>query len=187
MPTKKIQETAKQKMDKTKDVLRNDLMAIRAGRANPQLLDRITVDYYGSQTPLKAVANISAPEPRVLQINPFEPRLVKDICKAILASDLGLNPSNDGKVIRLLLPELTEERRKELTKVVRKTAEDAKVATRSIRRDAIEHIKKLKKDSVITEDEQKKGEEEVQKITDAAIKEIDKLTADKENEIMDVR
>ena len=187
MPTKKIQETAKQKMDKTKDVLRNDLMAIRAGRANPQLLDRITVDYYGSQTPLKAVANICAPEPRVLQINPFAPRLVKDICKAILASDLGLNPSNDGKVIRLMLPELTAERRKELTKLVRKTAEESKVAVRSIRRDAVDQVKKMKKNSEITEDDQKKAEEAIQKLTDANIKDIDKITADKEKEIMEVR
>lgn len=112
MPTKKIQDNAKIKMEKTKDVLRADLMAIRAGRANPQLLDRITVDYYGTPTPLKSVANISAPEPRVLQINPWDAKMVKDISKAILASDLGLTPSNDGKVIRLMLPELTEERRK---------------------------------------------------------------------------
>ena len=187
MPTKKIQETAKVKMEKTKDVLRSDLMAIRAGRANPQLLDRITIDYYGSQTPLKAVANISAPEPRVLQINPFEPRLVKDICKAILASDLGLNPSNDGKVIRLMLPELTAERRKELTKLVRKTAEESKVAIRSIRRDAVEQVKKMKKNSEITEDDQKKAEEAIQKLTDNNIKDIDKITAEKEKEIMDVK
>ena len=184
---KTVIETAKEKMGKTREVYRSDLMAIRAGRANPQLLDRIMVDYYGTPTPLTQMANVSAPEPRMLQINLWDSSALAKVEKAILASDLGLNPSNDGKVIRLLLPELTEERRKELTKVVRKTAEDAKVATRSIRRDAIEHIKKLKKDSVITEDEQKKGEEEVQKITDAAIKEIDKLTADKEKEIMDVR
>ena len=123
MTIKEIQDNAKVKMEKTKDVLRADLMAIRAGRANPQLLDRITVDYYGTPTPLKSIANISAPEPRVLQINPFEARLVKEISRAIQASDLGLTPSNDGKVIRLMLPELTEERRKELTKIVRKTAE----------------------------------------------------------------
>lgn len=187
MPTKKIQENAKAKMEKTKDVLRSDLMAIRAGRANPQLLDRITVDYYGSQTPLKSVANISAPEPRVLQINPFEARLVKDISKAILASDLGLTPSNDGKVIRLMLPELTAERRKELTKLVRKTAEESKVAVRSIRRDAVDQIKKMKKNSEITEDDQKKAEDAIQKLTDANIKDIDKITADKEKEIMEVK
>lgn len=184
MPTKKIQDNAKIKMEKTKDVLRADLMAIRAGRANPQLLDRITVDYYGTPTPLKSVANISAPEPRVLQINPWDAKMVKDISKAILASDLGLTPSNDGKVIRLMLPELTEERRKELTKLVRKTAEDAKVASRNIRRDAMEQFKKLKKDGEITEDDQRKAEDEMQKVTDAAIKDIDKIAANKEKEIM---
>ena len=187
MPTKMIQNNAQEKMEKTKNVLRADLMAIRAGRANPQLLDRIMVDYYGTPTPLKNVANISAPEPRVLQINPWDQKMVKDISKAILASDLGLNPANDGKVIRLMLPELTAERRKELTKLVRKTAEDSKVAVRSIRRDAVEHVKKLKKNNEITEDDQKKAEEAIQKLTDANIKEIDKITADKEKEIMEVK
>ncbi|MBR1707898.1 MAG: ribosome recycling factor [Clostridia bacterium] len=187
MPTTRILETAKEKMEKTKNVLRADLMAIRAGRANPQLLDRITVDYYGSQTPLKNVSNISAPEPRVLQINPWDAKMVKEICRSIQASDLGLNPSTDGKVIRLVLPELTEERRKELTKVVRKTSEESKVAVRSIRRDAVEQVKKMKKNSEITEDDQKKAEEDIQKITDAAIKDIDKINAEKEKEIMDVK
>ena len=187
MPTKKIQDNAKTKMEKTKDVLRADLMAIRAGRANPQLLDRITVDYYGTPPPLKSVANISAPEPRILQINPWDVKMVKDITKAILASDLGLTPSNDGKVIRLMLPELTAERRKELTKLVRKTAEESKVAIRSIRRDAVEQVKKMKKNSEITEDDQKKAQEQIQKLTDANIKDIDKITADKEKEIMDVK
>ena len=187
MPTKKIQDNAKTKMEKTKDVLRADLMAIRAGRANPQLLDRIMVDYYGTPTPLKNVANISAPEPRILQINPWDVKMVKDISKAILASDLGLNPANDGKVIRLMLPELTAERRKDLTKLVRKTAEESKVAIRSIRRDAVEQVKKMKKNSEITEDDQKKAEDAIQKLTDANIKDIDKITADKEKEIMDVK
>ncbi|MBO5537413.1 MAG: ribosome recycling factor [Clostridia bacterium] len=181
-----IMDNAKEKMEKTKNVLRADLMAIRAGRANPQLLDRITVDYYGSQTPLKNVSNISAPEPRVLQINPWDAKMVKEICRAIQASDLGLNPSTDGKVIRLVLPELNEERRKELTKVVRKTAEESKVAIRSIRRDAVEQVKKMKKNSEITEDDQKKAEEDIQKLTDGNIKDIDKITAEKEKEIMDV-
>ncbi len=187
MPTKKIQDNAKVKMEKTKDVLRADLMAIRAGRANPQLLDRITVDYYGTPTPLKNVANISAPEPRVLQINPWDVKMVKDISKAILASDLGLNPANDGKVIRLMLPELTAERRKDLTKQVRKIAEESKVAIRSIRRDAVDQIKKMKKNSEITEDDQKKAEEAIQKLTDNNIKDIDKITADKEKEILEVK
>ena len=159
MTITEIQNNAKTKMEKTKDVLRSDLMAIRAGRANPQLLDRITVDYYGTPTPLKNVANISAPEPRILQINPWDAKMVKDISRAIQASDLGLTPSNDGKVIRLMLPELTEERRKELTKLVRKTAEESKVAIRSIRRDAVDQVKKLKKNNEITEDPQKKAEE----------------------------
>ena len=186
MPTTQIMDNAKEKMEKTKNVLRADLVAIRAGRANPQLLDRITVDYYGSQTPLKNVSNISAPEPRVLQINPWDAKMVKEICRAIQASDLGLNPSTDGKVIRLVLPELNEERRKELTKVVRKTAEESKVAIRSIRRDAVEQVKKMKKNSEITEDDQKKAEEDIQKLTDGNIKDIDKITAEKEKEIMDV-
>lgn len=187
MPTKKIQDNAKEKMEKTKNVLRADLMAIRAGRANPQLLDRITVDYYGTPTPLKNVANISAPEPRVLQINPWDVKMVKDISKAILASDLGLNPANDGKVIRLMLPELTAERRKDLTKQVRKISEESKVAIRSIRRDAVDQIKKMKKNSEITEDDQKKAEEAIQKLTDNNIKDIDKITADKEKEILEVK
>lgn len=186
MPITQIMDNAKEKMEKTKNVLRADLMAIRAGRANPQLLDRITVDYYGSQTPLKNVSNISAPEPRVLQINPWDAKMVKEICRAIQASDLGLNPSTDGKVIRLVLPELNEERRKDLTKLVRKTAEESKVAIRSIRRDAVEQVKKMKKNSEITEDDQKKAEEDIQKLTDGNIKDIDKITAEKEKEIMDV-
>ena len=186
MTITEIQNNAKTKMEKTKDVLRSDLMAIRAGRANPQLLDRITVDYYGTPTPLKNVANISAPEPRILQINPWDAKMVKDISRAIQASDLGLTPSNDGKVIRLMLPELTEERRKELTKLVRKTAEESKVAIRSIRRDAVDQVKKLKKNNEITEDDQKKAEEDIQKLTDAAIKDIDKIDAEKEKEIMEV-
>ena len=186
MTITEIQNNAKTKMEKTKDVLRSDLMAIRAGRANPQLLDRITVDYYGTPTPLKNVANISAPEPRVLQINPWDAKMVKDISKAIQASDLGLTPSNDGKVIRLIFPELNEERRKELTKVARKSAEEAKVAVRAIRRDAIEQIKKMKKDSAITEDDLKQAETEMQKVTDAHIKTLDKVGADKEKEIMSI-
>ena len=187
MTITEIQNNAKTKMEKTKDVLRSDLMAIRASRANPQLLDRITVDYYGTPTPLKNVANISAPEPRILQINPWDAKMVKDISRAIQASDLGLTPSNDGKVIRLMLPELTEERRKELTKLVRKTAEESKVAIRSIRRDAVDQVKKLKKNNEITEDDQKKAEEDIQKLTDAAIKDIDKIDAEKEKEIMEVK
>ena len=184
---KDVMDTAKQKMNKTKDVLRADLMAIRAGRANPQLLDRITVDYYGTPTPLTQMANISAPEPRLLQISLWDTKMLSAVEKAILKSDLGLTPSNDGKIIRLVLPDLTEERRKELTKVVRKNAEEAKVAVRAIRRDAMEQFKRLKKDSAITEDDQKKAEEDIQKLTDTAVKDIDKICSDKEKEILGVR
>ena len=186
MTLKEIQERAQAEMAKSQEALKKDFMAIRAGRANPQLLDRITFDYYGSMTPIKAAANISAPEPRVLQIIPYDTKAVKEICRAIQASDLGLTPSNDGKVIRLVMPELTEERRRDLTKVVRKTAEQYKVTMRSIRREAVEAIKKMKKNSEITEDDQKKGDDDIQKLTDKAIREIDRITAEKEKEIMDV-
>ncbi len=183
---KAVIEEAKQKMMKTCDFFQKDMLSLRAGRANPQILDKIMVDYYGTQTPLKQMGNISAPEPRLLTINLWDPKAIPLVEKAILKSDLGLNPSNDGKVIRLVVPELNEERRRDLTKVVRKGAEEAKVAVRSIRRDAMEQIKKLKKDSEITEDDQRKGEEELQKVTDAKIKEVDRIAADKEKEIMEV-
>ena len=183
---KTVINTAKEKMEKTCNVYQKEMIALRAGRANPQLLDRITVDYYGTPTPLNQVGNISSPEARMLVIQPWESSLIKEIEKAIQKSDLGLNPSNDGKIIRLIFPELNEERRKELTKKASKDAEAAKVAVRSIRRDAIEQIKKLKKDSVITEDEQRKGEDDMQKITDKAIKEIEAIYAAKEKEIMEV-
>ena len=186
MTITEIQNNAKTKMEKTKDVLRSDLMAIRAGRANPQLLDRITVDYYGTPTPLKNVANISAPEPRILQINPWDAKMVKDISRAIQASDLGLTPSNDGKVIRLMLPELTEERRKELVKQIHKYSENGKVAVRNIRRDAMDRFKKMQKASEITEDELKLAEKDLQKITDDNCKELDKLLEIKEKELMSV-
>ena len=183
---KTVINTAKEKMDKTCNVYQKEMVALRAGRANPQVLDRITVDYYGSATPLNQIGNISSPEARMLIIAPWEASMIKEIEKAILKSDLGLNPSNDGKVIRRIFPELNEERRKELTKKASKDAEAAKVAVRSIRRDAIEQIKKMKKDSAITEDEQRKGEEDMQKITDKAIKEIEAIYAAKEKEIMEV-
>ena len=183
---KTVINTAKEKMEKTCNVYQKEMIALRAGRANPQLLDRITVDYYGTPTPLNQVGNISSSEARMLVIQPWESSLIKEIEKAIQKSDLGLNPSNDGKIIRLIFPELNEERRKELTKKASKDAEAAKVAVRSIRRDAIEQIKKLKKDSVITEDEQRKGEDDMQKITDKAIKEIEAIYAAKEKEIMEV-
>ena len=169
-------KTAGEKMDKTLSVIQKDLSTLRAGRANPQILDKITVDYYGTPTPLNQVGNISSPEPKM--IGPIE--------KAIQKSDIGINPSNDGKVIRLLVPELNEERRKELCKQVRKQIEEGKVAIRAIRRDAMESIKKMKKDSVITEDDQKVAENELQKVTDSHIKDIDRIGADKEKEIMAV-
>lgn len=184
---KDVINQAKAKMKKTEDVLRSELVSIRAGRANPQLLDRIVVDYYGTPTPLNQLGNVAAPEPRTLTISLWDQKAIPLAEKAILKSDLGLTPSNDGKIIRLTLPELTEERRKELTKLVRKQTEEAKVAIRSIRRDAIEQIKKLKKEASVPEDEVKRGEEEMQKHTDQAIKELDKICAEKEKEILEVR
>lgn len=179
-------DKAKEKMKKSCDVLQRDLLTLRAGRANPQILDKIMVDYYGTMTALKQVANISVPEPRVLQISVFEQKMLAVIEKAIQKSDVGINPTNDGKVLRLVVPELNEERRKELGKQVKKFAEESKVAVRSIRRDAVDHVKKMKKDSIITEDDMKKAETELQKITDAATQEIDKLAAEKEKEILQV-
>ena len=175
-------KTAGEKRDKTISVIQKDLSTLRAGRANPQILDKITVDYYGTPTPLNQVGNISSPEPRMLVIAPWEPKMIGPIEKAIQKSDIGINPSNDGKVIRLLVPELNEERRKEL----RKQIEEGKVAIRAIRRDAMEAIKKMKKDSVITEDDQKVAENELQKVTDNHIKDLDRIGADKEKEIMAV-
>ena len=179
-------KTAGAKMDKTIEIIEKDLSTLRAGRANPQILDKITVDYYGTPTHLNQVGNISSPEPRMLVIAPWEPKMISEIEKAIQKSDLGINPSNDGKVIRLVVPELNEERRKELTKLVRKGAEESKVAIRSIRRDAMEQFKKLEKDGLITEDDRAKAEKKMQEATDAAIKGIDELSAKKEKEIMEV-
>ena len=174
------------RMKKSISVYEEDLDGIRVGRANPSLLAKINVDYYGSPTPINNVAEVKVTDARTIVIQPWEAKLLKDIGKAIQASDLGITPIDDGKVIRLIFPELNEERRKELTKMARKSAEEAKVAVRAIRRDAIEQIKKMKKDSLITEDDQRKGEEEMQKITDNAIKEVDKICAAKEKEIMEV-
>lgn len=183
---KDVISAAEVKMQKTLSVLNSDLSTMKAGRANPTMLDRIQVDYYGSPCPLTQVANVSAPEPRMLVITPWEKSLLKEIEKSILKSDLGINPSNDGSIIRLLIPELTEETRKNLVKNVKKTGEDAKVAIRSIRRDANEKIKSLKKDGHISEDEVKKAEETVQKKTDQYIKEIDSAIVAKEKEIMSI-
>ncbi len=178
--------TAKEKMKKSCEVYEREMMSLRAGRANPQLLDRIMVDYYGTLTPINQIGNISSPEPRLLVIAPWEAKMIPQVEKAIQKSDLGLNPSNDGKLIRLVFPELNEERRKDLTKVASKGAEETKVAIRSIRRDAIEQIKKLKKNSEITEDDQRDAEEDMQKLTDKAVKEVDEIYAKKEKEIMEV-
>ncbi|WP_236895231.1 ribosome recycling factor [Clostridium beijerinckii] len=183
---KDIIQNAEEKMKKTISVLKSDLSTMKAGRANPTMLDRIHVEYYGSMCPLSQVANVSAPEPRVLMITPWEKPLLKEIEKAILKSDLGLNPSSDGSIIRLVIPELTEETRKTLVKNVKKTGEEAKVAIRSIRKTANDKIKVLKKDEDLSEDQVKKAEDEVQKKTDAVVKEIDSIIAAKEKEVLSV-
>ncbi len=183
---KDIEKNIQEKMEKTLTVFKHELSTLKAGRANPSLLDRITVEYYGAPTPLNQLANIAAPEPRVLTISPWDAKSIPVIEKAILKSDLGINPSNDGKMIRLVIPQLTEERRKELVKVVKKLGEESKVAIRNIRRDANEHLKKLKKDGEITEDDLKKSEENIQKTTDKFIKEADKAVEAKEKEILEV-
>ncbi|MCI8643444.1 MAG: ribosome recycling factor [Lachnospiraceae bacterium] len=175
-----------EKMGKSVDSLKEEYSTIRAGRANPHLLDKLRVDYYGTPSPIQSVANISVPEARVIQIQPWEAKMIKEIEKAILASDLGLTPSNDGKVIRLVFPELTEDRRKELAKDVKKKAESTKVAVRNIRRDANDVIKKAEKAGEISEDEQKDIEEEIQKMTDKYIDLIDKEAEAKSKEIMTV-
>ena len=174
------------KMSKTIEVVKSDFASVRAGRANAGVLDRIQVEYYGTPTPIHQVASVSAPDPRTLAIQPWDASLLRAIEKAIQSSDLGINPSNDGRVIRLAFPQLTEERRVELTKQVRKYGENGKVAIRNIRRDAIESFKVLKKNSEITEDQFKDLEDEMQKITDKRCKEIDTLTAEKEKELMAV-
>ncbi len=175
-----------EKMDKTLNVYNEDLKRIRAGRANPAILDKVTVDYYGTATPIPQVGNVSVPEARTIIIQPWDASILGAIEKAIQTSDIGINPNNDGKVIRLNFPPLTEDRRKEIVKDVRKRAEDAKVALRSIRRDAIENYKAKKKASEITEDDLKGIEKDIQTITDSYVKEVDALTAAKEKEIMEV-
>lgn len=175
-----------EKMKKTIAALESDYSTIRAGRANPHVLDRITVDYYGTPTPLNQVGNISVPEPRLLQIQPWDTSLLKAIEKAINMSELGINPNNDGKVIRLVFPELTEERRKDLTKDVKKKAEASKVALRNIRRDALDHFKKAEKAKEITEDQLKDLEDETQKLTDKFVAEIDAKCDAKSKDILTV-
>jgi len=172
------------RMDKTLVHLAEEFDAVRAGRANPKVLDRISVEYYGQVTPLNGVATISSPDARTLVVQPWDAQLLKEIQKAIQISDLGITPQNDGRVIRLIFPQLTEERRKELTKQVKKYAEEAKVAMRNIRRDGMDYVKKLKKDSTITEDEQKKAEKDLQDLLDKYIKKVDDALAVKEKELM---
>ncbi|MBQ1405816.1 MAG: ribosome recycling factor [Oscillospiraceae bacterium] len=180
-----FQETTR-KMEKTLEVLQEDFGAIRAGRANARVLDRITVPYYGVDTPLGQVASISSPDPRTLMIQPWDGSLLKPMEKALQASDLGINPQNDGRVIRLIFPQLTEERRKELTKQVKNLGEGSKVAVRNLRREAMDAIKKLKKNSEITEDEQKEAEKDLQDLTDKYIKKVDEACAVKEKELMEL-
>lgn len=174
------------KMHKTVEVLEGDFISIRAGRANPHVLDKVTVDYYGSPTPLSQVGNISVPEPRVLVVQPWDSSLMKEIERAILGSDVGITPNNDGTVIRLVFPELTEERRKLLTKDIKKKGEDAKIAIRNVRRDAIDHFKKAEKSHDITEDDLKDLEKQTQELTDKFIKDIDKHVEIKNKEILTV-
>ena len=182
MDYSKIEE----KMGKTISVYRENLSEIRAGRANPAVLNKIKIDYYGTPTPINQIAGVSVPEARLIVIQPWDASALKEIEKAILTSDLGINPNNDGKVIRLTFPELNEERRKEIVKDIRKLAEEAKIAVRSIRRDAIDEAKELEKNSEITEDDLKKEEEDIQKLTDKKIEEIDMILEKKEKEIMNI-
>ncbi len=181
-----ILSEAEDRMKKAVEYLTKDLATLRAGRANPAMLDKVMVDYYGEPTPLNQLANITVPEARLLVIQPWDKSSMADIEKAILKSDLGVNPNNDGNVIRIVIPQLTEERRKELVKVVKKRGEEAKVAVRNIRRDANDMLKSSEKDKMISEDEAKRGSEEVQKATDKFIKDIDVILAAKEKDIMEV-
>lgn len=174
------------RMDKGVEYYKNELQSLRAGRANPKLLDRINVDYYGTPTPIAQVGNISAPEPRVLMISPWDATLISEIEKAIQTSDIGINPMNDGKVIRLVIPELTEERRKDLVKTIHKYGEEAKVAVRGVRHDVKKHLERLEKEHGITEDDLRRDEKKLQDMTNKHITNIDKLTADKEKEILAV-
>ncbi|MDD6814825.1 MAG: ribosome recycling factor [Firmicutes bacterium] len=181
-----IKKNLEERSKKTISVLKEDLNTVRAGRANPALLDKVSVQYYGSPTPLKNLSNISTPDPRTLLITPFDPKSIGEIEKAINMANIGINPSNDGKCIRLVIPPVTEDRRKELTKTVKKMGEESKVAIRNLRRDANDHLKKMEKNHEITEDESKKALDDVQKATDKVIKEIDDIVAAKEKEILEV-
>ena len=179
-------EKKKKKIQKSENLLKEELATVRAGRANAALVDRVTVEYYGTPTPLKALSNISVPEPRTLLISPFDPKSIPEIEKAINIANIGINPVNDGKVIRLQSPQVTEERRKELTKTVKKMGEETKVAVRNLRRDANDKVKKLEKAGDYTEDDRKEALDDIQKMVDQAIKDIDDIVAAKEAEIMEV-
>lgn len=183
---KTVFETAKTKMGKSINALKSEYAAIRAGRANPQILDKLTVDYYGTPTPVNQLGSISVAEARILVIQPWDKSVLKAVEKAIQTSDIGINPQNDGSVIRLTFPPLTEDRRKELVKDIQKIGENSKVAIRSIRRDCLEKLKAMKKASEITEDDLKDGEKEIQKITDGFIKDVDDISAAKQKEIMEI-
>ncbi|MBU7008302.1 ribosome recycling factor [Phosphitispora fastidiosa] len=183
---KEVVSEAEERMKKAIDALRKDLASLRAGRAAPALLDKIVVDYYGVPTPINQMANISVPEPRLLVIQPWDKNVISAIEKAIQKSDLGLTPNNDGSIIRLAIPQLTQERRNELVKMVKKKAEEARVAVRNIRRDANDNLKSFEKEGEISEDDGKRGHEEVQKLTDSWVKEIDQVLSNKEKEIMEV-
>ena len=186
MAIEDLVQDASRRMDKSVEAAQTEFATLRTGRASPALLDRVQIDYYGQQTPLKQLATISAPEPRLLTIQPFDPNSVSTIERAIQESDLGLTPNNDGKLIRLPIPQLTEERRKELVKVVRHMAEEGKVAVRNVRRDAIHHLKELVDNGEVGSDEEHRAEERVQKLTDEHVHEIDELLKRKEAEIMEV-
>jgi ribosome recycling factor len=181
-----IKKQSAEKMEKAIQVLKKDLASMRAGRATPALLEKVTVSYYGSEMPVNQLANISAPEPRLLVVQPWDKSALAEIERAILKSELGLTPTNDGNVIRITIPALTEERRAELVKVVKKTGEESKVAIRNIRRDANEEIKKLGKNGEISEDDVRRGQDEIQKLTDRYIREVDEVIAAKEKEIMEI-
>ncbi|MBU8682370.1 ribosome recycling factor [Bacillus haynesii] len=185
MSTQVMNET-KERMEKAIGAYQRELATVRAGRANPSLLDKVTVEYYGAQTPLNQIASITVPEARMLVITPYDKTALGDIEKAIQKADLGVTPSNDGNIIRITIPPLTEERRKELAKLVKKYSEDAKVAVRNIRRDANDDLKKLEKNGEMTEDELRSSTEDVQKLTDEYVSKIDEITKDKEKEIMEV-
>ncbi|AGN36275.1 ribosome recycling factor [Bacillus paralicheniformis] len=185
MSTQVMNET-KERMEKAIGAYQRELATVRAGRANPSLLDKVTVEYYGAQTPLNQIASITVPEARMLLITPYDKTALGDIEKAIQKADLGITPSNDGNIIRITIPPLTEERRKELAKLVKKYSEDAKVAVRNIRRDANDDLKKLEKNGEMTEDELRSSTEDVQKLTDEYVSKIDEITKDKEKEIMEV-